>query len=390
MVYMIKSQENRNTVHDPEVSLNDILDFLSSAWKKLVISSLLGVVLGICSWYFFGSYKAQLILINNSSLDTIEWRSMQKTLPNLAQQIIDNSEVPQGQESLYQMLGDANWWQKNATLTYRINKTEAEDMFSKEDALAAKNSIVSIELTVSDPVRQKAMKHLEGAYKFLLEGGSYLAIRALLNHQASSIVSDEADISKKYAALQRKLSYQQVYLKNLEALAKRLPSYQKDNNITSSMPSDSKYLSLGAKIANANTDILASIEDISLLQDDKIKNKMMKLWVSQALPLIKGGYNGTQLVDQLLETEAGMRASNDSLDPNALAFFEGIRSELLKIQARYTTGLISNTLPSVSSKEGFIKSIFAGMVLAFFLALLILLGQRVYINIKTDGARHLL
>ena len=77
-----------------EISLLDIVNFLQSAWKKLAIAAVVGAILGFSNWYFLGSYNAELILNNNGGTDLVGWRSLQKSLPNLADQMVDESKVP--------------------------------------------------------------------------------------------------------------------------------------------------------------------------------------------------------------------------------------------------------------------------------------------------------
>ena len=94
---------------DTEISLLDIVNFFQGAWKKLAIAAVVGALLGFATWLFINSYQAQIILINNGGSDLVGLRSLQKTLPNLANQIIDEVKVPQGQESLYRALSNPDW-----------------------------------------------------------------------------------------------------------------------------------------------------------------------------------------------------------------------------------------------------------------------------------------
>ena len=83
---------------ESEISLLDIVNFLQESWKKLAIAALLGALLGFATGFFTSSYQAQIILINNGGSDLVGLRSLQKLLPNLANQIVDEGKVPQGQE----------------------------------------------------------------------------------------------------------------------------------------------------------------------------------------------------------------------------------------------------------------------------------------------------
>ena len=157
---------------DKEISLLDIVNFLQGAWKKLAIAAVVGAILGFSNWYFLGSYNAELVLNNNGGTDIVGWRSLQKTLPNLANQIIDESKVPEGQESLYRTLSNADWWQKNALATYGISKADTKDLASTAGLESAGTSILSITLTVAGSSRDKAIENALGTKNFLLQGAS--------------------------------------------------------------------------------------------------------------------------------------------------------------------------------------------------------------------------
>jgi len=92
-----------------EISLLDIVNFLTGAWKKLAIAAVVGAVLGFGNWYFLGSYQAEYVLLNNNNnnnnnnsyaLDLVSWKMLQKSLPNLAAQIVEDIKAPQEQERI--------------------------------------------------------------------------------------------------------------------------------------------------------------------------------------------------------------------------------------------------------------------------------------------------
>ena len=60
---------------EKEISLLDIVNFLVDSWKKLLIASLAGLVLGLGYWFFLATYKAELVLINNGGADLLNQRA---------------------------------------------------------------------------------------------------------------------------------------------------------------------------------------------------------------------------------------------------------------------------------------------------------------------------
>ena len=372
---------------DSEISLLDIVNFLQESWKKLVIAALAGAVIGFSFWFFLGSYKAELTLINSGGTNLVGWRSMQKTLPNLAEQMLNESAVSKGQEKLFRTLSSNEWWKKNTFATYGMSKAETKELASTVGLESAGTTITSFTIYASDVTKQVAIDKILEVKNFLLQGGSYLAIRSLLNAQESQLISADADISKKINATQVELGYQQERLRSLEALAKRFPSEQKTiSQVVDPKDSGAKYLPLSTQIIAANTDINSSKEALERLKDAEAQAVVLKTWVKQAKPLVHNNFDGLNIIEQLLTQETILRASINPADLKSLRFVDDLRSILLDINVRYTKGFESNTAP-VAEKKGMLKSAVGGLALAFFLMLTLLLGQRVWASIKIGGAK---
>jgi len=372
---------------ESEISLLDIVNFLTGAWKKLAAASILGAVLGLSGWFFLGSYNAELVLNNNGGTDLVGWRSLQKTLPNLADQIIEESKVPQGQETFYRTLSNADWWQKNALATYGMSKADTKDLASTAGLESAGTSIISITLTAGGSSRDKAIENARGAKNFLLQGASYLAIKSMFSAQESQLISADAGISQKINAAQVELAYQQERLKSLETLAKRFPGEQRTvSQVVDPKDSGAKYMPISTQIIAANTDINGSKESLERLKDAQAQMAVLGTWVKQVAPLMTASYDGITLTKQLLEQESQLRATLNPSDPKSLVFVDGLRSSLLANDVRFSKGFEMNTAPT-ASKKGMIKSTAGGLAGAFFLMLLVLLGQRVWTHLKSGGVK---
>ena len=373
---------------EAEISLIDIVNFLQGAWKKLAIAAVVGAILGFSNWYFLGSYNAELVLNNNGGTDLVGWRSLQKTLPNLADQIIDEGRVPEGQESLYRTLSNADWWQKNALPVYAMSKADTKDLASTAGLEAAGTSIVSLTITAGGSTKDKAFDNVRGAKNFLLKGAAYLAIKSLFSAQESQLMSVDADLAKKINNTQVELGYQQERLKSLEALAKRFPGEQKTIiQVVDPKDSDAKYMPISTQIIAANTDINGSKESLERLKDAQAQMAILRSWVKQVSPLMNGeSYDGIALTKKLLEQESQLRATLNPSDPKSLAFVDGLRSTLLANDVRFSKGFEMNTAPT-ASKKAMIKSTAGGLAGLFFLMLLALLGGRVWLHIKSGVAK---
>ena len=382
------STDESDSIGGAEISLLDIVNFLQGAWKKLAIASILGAILGLSGWFFLGSYNAELVLNNNGGTDLVGWRSLQKTLPNLADQIIDEGKVPEGQESLYRTLSNADWWQKNALATYGMSKADTKDLASTAGLEAAGTSIVSLTITAGGSTKGKAIDNAHGAKNFLLQGASYLAIKSLFSAQESQLISSDAELAKKINNTQVELGYQQERLKSLESLAKRFPNEQKTiSQVVDPKDSGAKYMPISTQIIAANTDINASKESLERLKDAQAQMAVLRTWVKQVSPLMNGeSYDGIALTKKLLEQESQLRATLNPSDPKSLAFVDGLRSTLLANDVRFSKGFEMNTAPT-ASKKGMIKAAAGGLAAAFFLMLLALLGGRVWTSVKSGGAK---
>jgi hypothetical protein len=350
------------SLDDSEISLLDIVNFLRSAWKKLAIAAIVGAVLGIGSWYILGSYKAELVLNNNGGTDLVGWRALQKVMPNLASQIIDESKVPEGQESLYRTLSSPEWWQKNALASYAMTKADTKDLSSTVGLESAGVLIVSINLTAAGSSRALAIENVRGAKNFLLQGASYLAIKSMLSAQESQLINSDAEISHKINSTQVELGYQEMRLKSLESLAKRFPNEQKSaGQVVDPKDSGAKYLPMSTQIIAANADINASKESLERLKDDQGQMKTLRAWVEQVTPLMSSTYDGIALTHQLLEQEAEIRKTIDPNDYKALALVDIIRSNFLANNVRFSRSFEMNTAPTVDGKKGMLKSTVVGL-----------------------------
>lgn len=377
----------QSSINENEISLLDIVNFVQESWKKLVIAAIVGGALGLAGWFLLGSYQAELVLNNNGGTDLVSLRSLQKSLPNLANQIIDESKVPQGQESLFRTLSNADWWAKNVVATYGMSKADTKDLASTAGLESAGASIVSLTMTAGGSTRDKALDNVRTAKDFLLQGASYLALKSIFNAQESKVISSDAEIAKKMNAAQVELEYQQERLKSLELLAKRFSGEQKSvSQVVDPKDSGAKYMPISTQIIAANTDINATKETLERLKDARQQMTILKTWVTQISQLMGSTYDGAALNQQLLEQERQLRSTISPSDTKSQVFLDDLRSSLLANSVRFSKGFEMNTSPN-AVKKGMIKTTVTGLFAAFFLMLLVLLGQRVWINVKSGGTK---
>jgi hypothetical protein len=383
---------SQEVASENEISLLDIVNFLTGAWKKLAAASIVGAVLGLAGWLTLGSYSAEYVLLNNNNnsyaLDLVSWKMLQKSLPNLAAQIVEENKAPQDQASLYKAMSNEQWWQKNVLPSYALSKADTKDLAGiSKDLDAASTTILNLTLTASGSSKEQSIVNVRASAKFLRSGSAYLQIRPMLNGYESQTVSTVAELQQKITSTQIEMGYQQERAKSLEELQKRFPGGANvSGQVVDPKDSGAKYLPLATQIVAVNNDINASKENLARLQKRVEQISLIKAFIEQAIPLQDQTFDGLALVDQLLAIEGSLRSKLAKGDANGQEILDQLHSQLLAIQVRFTKGLEANTAP-IASKKGMLKSTAGGLAAAFFLMLLALLGGRVWLHIKSGGAK---
>jgi len=376
-----------------EISLLDIVNFLQESWKKLAIAAVTGAVLGLSGWFVLGSYSAEYILLNNNNnnsyaLDLVSWKMLQKSLPNLADQVIDEGKTPEGQSALYKAMSSEQWWQKNVVPSFALSKADTKDLAGiSKDLDAASTTILNLTLTAGASSKEQAIANVRAVSQFLRSGSAYLQIKSLLNGYESQTLSTVADLQQKITSTQIEMSYQIERAKSLEELHRRFPGNASvSGQVVDPKDSGAKYLPISTQIIAVNNDINASRESLVRLQKRLAQIAIAKTFLDQAIPLQDQTFDGLALDKQLMDIESSLRSKLAKDDSNGQQFLDQLHAQLLEIQVRFTKGLEANTAPS-ASKKGMIKATAGGFAAALFLMLLVLLGQKVWVSAKSAGAK---
>ena len=385
--------DNDLTQREAEISLLDIVNFVQESWKKLAIAAAVGAVLGFASWNFLGSYSAEYVLLNNNNnnnsyaLNLVSWKVLQKSLPNLAAQINDEGKAPDNKESIFKTLASETWWQRNVKPSFALSKADIKDLAGVgKDLEQASTTIINFTLDATGSSKAEAIDNVKTAANFMRTGSAYLQLRNLINSYEGSVISSEADVEKLITSTEIEMIYQLQRAKNLENLYKRLPN---NSNVNQSVvdPKDSgaKYLSISTQIVAVNNDINQSKENLQRYSARLAQIKVIKGFIEKANPLLGQTFDGLVLVQQLLEVEQLVRSELVKGDIKKQEVLDEIRASLYTVQARFTRGLEAATAPKSSGKKGMIKTTAGGLAGAFFLMLLVLLGQRVWVSIKENA-----
>lgn len=318
-------------------------------------------------------------------MSVVTLKSLQQTLPNLAAEIVEKDQAPQDQLALYKAMSSPEWWKKAITPIFSLTKADIKDLGAEME----KGSNTILYLVVSGMASSKdgAIQNARNTSQFIRSGGIYLALKTMLASQQSDLLTAEAEINSKINASLVELDYQQARLKNLEALAKRFPNESRSSSqVVDPKDSGAKYLPISTQIIAINTDINNSTESLTRLRDRQIQLGSLKRWLEGAAPIMKAGYDGLKINQELLSLESKIRSEIKADDPKAFAFVDSLRNTLLANETRFKYGLLeANTISA--KKAGLIKYIAVGLVGSLFLMLMVLLGQRVWGSIKGSSAK---
>jgi len=375
-----------------EISLLDIINFLQESWKKLAIASIVGAVLGFAGWFTLGSYQAEYVLLNNNNnsyaLDLVSWKTIQKSLPNLAAQIEDEGKAPEGQAMLYKALENEQWWQKNVTPSYALSKADTKDLAAiSKDLDLASTTILSLTIKADGATKENSIENVRAVANFIRAGSAYLQLRNILNSYETETISTVADLQKRITTTEIEMGYQVQRAKALEDLHKRFPGGNNaSNQVVDPKDSGAKYLPLATQIIAVNNDINVSKEALQRYKDRLVQISQIKIFLDEAIPLTEKTFDGIILGDELMAVETKLRAKIPKDDIKQQEVLDQLRTQLLSVKSRFTKSLDANTAPT-STKKGMIKTTAGGLAGAFFLTLLVLLGQRVWRTVKSGSAK---
>lgn len=383
---MQNATEN-NFDSESEISLSDIVEFIQDSWKQLLAAGIVGAALGFGGWSFLGTYKAELTLINTNTnaygLDLVTWRSLQKSLPSLASQMLINEKLSPEAKAMYLVMDDPKWWSKNIIPTYAISKADAKDLAGISKELDnASTTILSLTVHAESSSQTKSLEDALLAARFVKSGGAYLQIKAVLNAYEGEAIGTVADIQNKITSTEIEQSYLRDRVKSLEELLKRFPGNAGANQqVVDPKDSGAKFLPLTTQIIAANNDINQNKEHLIRLNDRLNQIALIKHFLVEALPIANTELDGILLSKSLLGLEEKIRKGLPTADLNNRQALDQLRSQLLIIEARFTKGLEANTAP-VTRKTGILKATLGGLVMFAFLMLMFLLGRNAISKIK--------
>jgi hypothetical protein len=369
--------------NESDITLSDIIEFFQESWKPLLAAGFIGAAIGFVGWSFLGTYKAELILLNNTnantntntySLDLVTWRTLQKSLPNLASQMLLDKNLNPDANAMYREMDDPKWWTKNIVPTYAISKADAKDLAGISKELDnASTTILSLTVHAKDTSKTRSLEDVRLVARFVKSGSAYIQIKSILNAYEGDAIGTAADIQNQITSNEIEQTYLRDRVKGLEELLKRFPVNTGANQqVVDPKESGAKFLPLTTQIIAVNNDINQNKERLIRLNDRLNQIELMKKFLIEALPLAETELDGILLSKSLLSIEEKLRKSLPAADVKRRQALDQLRSQLLTTEARFTKGLEANIAP-VTKKTGMLKAIAGSIVGSVFLALLLML-----------------
>jgi hypothetical protein len=391
---MQNTPEN-NFDSESEISLSDILEFIQESWRQILVASIVGAALGFGGWSFFGTYKAELILVNNTNtntntkiygLDLITWRTLQKSLPNLAFHL-QASEKPSAEaKAIYHKMSESTWWSRGVIPSIVNSKTDLKDMAGISKGLdSAISTILTLNVSAKGGSRDSAINNVLIAANFVKSGGAYLQLKSLLNGYEIEVIATSASIQNEITSIEIEQLYLKERLKSLDELYKRFPGNPGLNQqIVDLKDASAKYLPISIQMIAVNNDINQNKESLIRFNDRINQIALIKQFLVEALLLTEAEFDGILLSKELLGIESKLRNGLPATDIKNRQALDRLRSELLAIEARFTKGLEADTAPA-TEKTGMLKATAGGLAGAGFLMLVFLLGRKILSNLKKDS-----
>jgi len=374
-----------------EVSLSQVLDFLSGIRKPLALGLVGGLVLGLAGAMTFGTYKSEMILDNSTkTIDFSTWRVLESRLPSVAARALERKLVKPEDIEHYKRLAESertpggSWLKKNVSPTFLLSKSDFKNFaaMSKESQDTAGVLILNLVVNNSDTSRENGEKNLKLSTDFIQTGSAYIELKTLLDSYDQSVKTIGAQNKSKLSAAEIEISYAEKKASNLEKLRIRFPSNASfgSNQIIDPKDSAAKYLPISTQLVAVNSDLNNLNETIVRLGDQQAKQKILQDFLDRVNPIFATSLNGLVLSEKLLAVEDELRKTLDPQNIKQQNTLDGIHSDLVNIQTRFGTFMERSEI--TTTRSGMLLPGVMGAMAGGFLALLLLLGQRYLQSIK--------
>jgi hypothetical protein len=377
---------NTNEVNEEnEISLIDIVNFFSENWKKMCIAGIVGLITGALYWFFLVNFEAEKTITNNGVFNVISFKALQKQLPILATQIVNENKVPKGFEAEFMAMGNSNFWQSNLQPIYALTKQESKEFATLSKELDVETTrLTQIRLSAQGSNKSKALENIEVYESFLRGGGSYIVLKSLLNSFENENITTSIEAEKNIAGTKIELEYQQRQLKNLEELLRRFPNNSgASSQVVDPKDSGAKYLPLTTQIIAINTDINKNKESLERLSDQQLRLEIIKKFLDKTASIMDKSFNGIELALQINKVIDEIQKEIPQEDNKSQQQILSLKASIYQIQMNFERVLFTTLAPN-TTKKGMLKTPLKGFAMAFFGMLVYLVFRKVLVNLKNN------
>ena len=358
-----------------EISLLDIMAFLTGEWRRLLGAAVVTMILVIGGALLFGGYKANGLIINtnpsapsapsNDAFDFVKWKYFQKALPDLASELLHSGRVKPDDEEQFTLMSRPEWWDKNVVPVLALSKNDAKVLgsISKELQDAAGTIIHYLEVSGVGDTKEAAQKNLAININFIRSGSTYLALKGLVLDVDTTTAKADADLRNRVLSAEVEMKFLEQKSKNLDLLRKRFPGNTPGAGALGQVldPKDAaaKYLPLDTQVVAVNADIYNLHESLTRLKDAQIQSATKKNFLSMAIPAVAQITEGTSLGDELLKIVTQLRKDVRSDDLVRQQAVTDLEAKIRSILTTFDKGLQSSVMPQArrASKLGLLGAL---------------------------------
>lgn len=358
-----------------EINLKDIIQFFDEFYKKILITGLVGLIVGVVSVILLGSYTATITLNNYSGIDLPRIRYLQSSLPKLAQ---ESQGIKKYENENF--LSSEKFWEKSIKPNILVTKADSKELLDSTALNAAGSKISSIQIIGKASTQELSEKKVQAVSNFFINGSAYIELRDLVRGYELKVISINGNLKKKINSAEVELEYLQKRIKNLNELKGQFPSQTASmGQVVDAKDSGAKYLPITTQIVAATTDLNGLKESLARYKDEENQNTVYSQFIEKAKPLIMRGEDNDKLGEQLLDIVTQLeQVASGAIQQIAV---EEIRVAILTIQTNKVYGLKQVGGIDIA-KPTYFKSMALGMIAGLFAGLLLAISWKVIRQLK--------
>lgn len=353
-----------------EISIKDVVEFIKEFYKRIIISGVVGAIVGLAATITFGLYTATITLYNYDGLDIPRIRYLQSALPKLEQE--NQQKIKKTDDSF---LGSEAFWAKSIKPNILVSKADSKEILDPTALNAAGSKISSIQINSKGTTKDVAEKKVEKTSKFFIDGSTFIELRDLVRGYELKAITIDSGLRKKISSAEVELDYLQKRIKNLNDLKGQFPGTTTTlGQVVDAKDSGAKYLPITTQIVAATTDANNLKESLARYRDEESQNIVYKQFVKLAIPLVENNEANADLGAKLLKVAEQIEKEISS--NIQLIAVEEIKVSLSAIQTKKLYGLkqagtidIENPSYAKNLGLGLLLGLFAGLILAMALKL---------------------